>query len=325
MSKVIGLDIGYSNAITVFGDSESIPETIVRPSRAVRLSALYGDFGLRDGEVLVNVGGVEWVAFAAPGRTQDARDLHEDYTTSDSYEALFKASLLRAAGSDCVIDTLVTGLPVNHARDTEYVSRVIRRMTGTHQVSPGIEVAVNKVAVVSQPIGTMANIYCKTDHGEALSSSVSLVIDSGFFSAGWVLFDKENLVSAGSGMSLMAMSVLLDKASDEIAKDYGGNPGFEKIEFALQSGKDHIVFLGEKLYIKEYLRRAALEVIPSVFAEIKNSLRFLEGRKVRYVILGGGGTEIYEDFARQYLPDAILIKPENIITSNAYGFWLMGR
>lgn len=325
MSKIVGMDIGYSNIVTVFGDSNSSPETIVRPARAIRSSDLYSGFSLRDGEVLVNVGGVEWVAFAAPGRTQGACELHEDYIASDTYEALFKASLLHAAGSDGVIDTLVTGLPVTQARDANYINRVIDRMTGTHYVNKEVEVTVKKVFVVAQPIGVMADICCKNDLGEALESSVSLVIDSGFFSVGWVLFDKGNMISVGSDISLMAMSVLLDKASDEIGKDYGGKPGSEKIEVALQSGKDYITVFGKMVDIKEYLQRAALELIPSVFAEIKNSLRFLGGRKVEYVILGGGGAEIYEDFARRYLPDSILIKSDNIITSNAYGFWLMGR
>lgn len=94
MCKALGLDIGYSNTIAVFGDGKEKPESIIRPSQAAPLSVLPGDSGLRSGEVLVEVDGVSWVAFAAPGRVQDGRELHDDYTSSQAYEALFKGALL---------------------------------------------------------------------------------------------------------------------------------------------------------------------------------------------------------------------------------------
>lgn len=68
------------------------------------MSVLPGDSGLRPGEVIVEVDGAPWVAFAAPGRVQDGRELHEDYTSSHAYEALFKGALLHAAGDKDVID-----------------------------------------------------------------------------------------------------------------------------------------------------------------------------------------------------------------------------
>lgn len=325
MPNVLGLDIGYSNVIAVFGDSSSTPETIIRPAQAVPLDVLPGGAGLRDGEVLVNVGGVEWVAFAAPGRAQDDRELHDDYTASDAYEALFKASLLHAAGSDGVIDKLVTGLPVSQARDPEYVNRVIERMTGTHQITPKVSVTVNKVFVVAQPIGTITTIYCTTDLGEELDEAASLVIDPGFFSVDWVAVDRQQIVSESSGSSLQAMSVLLHAANEEIAKDYGGNPGPERIESALQSGKSYVILFGKKVELKEYMQRAAERVIPKVFKDITRSLRFRGGRSIDYIILGGGGADIYEQFARQNFPDAKIVKVEDSVISNGYGFWLMGR
>lgn len=325
MSNVMGLDIGYSNVIAVFGDDSSAPETIVRPAQAVPLNVLPGDSGLSAGEVIVTVDGVEWIAFAAPGRAQEGRELHGDYTASSAYEALFKASILQAAGSDGVIDMLVTGLPVKQARDPEFVNRLIARMTGTHQIAPKVEVTVKKVAVVAQPLGTITAIYCDTDYGELLKESVSLTLDPGFFSVDWVASDREKLIPDSSGSSLKAMSVLLYATSDEIAKDYGGNPGPEKIESALQSGTSYIILFGKKVELKEYIQRAAEKVIPRVFTEIRRSLRFLEDRTIDCVILGGGGAEIYEPFARQYFPDATIIKPDNSVTSNAYGFWQMGR
>lgn len=328
MSNVLGLDIGYSNVIAVFGNVDGQPESIIRPSQAVPLSVLPGDSGLRAGEVVVEVDGASWVAFAAPGRVQDGRELHEDYTSSHAYEALFKGALLHAAGDNDVIDCLVTGLPVSQARDQAYVETLIKRMTGTHRITPKREVTVKRVEVVAQPIGTLTEIYCNADAtevAEVIEESVSIIIDPGFFSVDWVLFDHRELVVNSSSSSLKAMSVVLEACNEEIAKDHGGIPGVEKIEHALQSGKSYILVYGRKVELAEYLERAAERVVPSVFIEIKQGLRFLRGRAIDCVILGGGGASLYEPFARKEFPDALVVKPINSVKSNAEGFWHIAR
>lgn len=228
MQNVLGLDIGYSNLIAVFGQADGQPESIVRPAQAVPLSVLPGDSGLRAGEVVVDIDGAPWVAFAAPGRVQDGRELHDDYTSSQAYEALFKGALLHAAGESDVIDCLVTGLPVSQARDKGYVTALVDRMTGTHQVTPKRTVTVKQVQVVAQPIGTLTDIYCNSNAAEVIEESVSIIIDPGFFSVDWVVFDHRELVANSSSSSLKAMSVVLEACSEEIAKDHGGIPGAEK-------------------------------------------------------------------------------------------------
>jgi len=321
MPCYMGLDVGYSNVIAAFGDGTGAPERIVRPSQAAPLSILPGDAGLRAGEVLVDVEGEQWVAFAAPGRVQEGRELHEDYTASKAYEALFKGALLNAAGEGDVIDVLVTGLPVTQARDDAYVDGLIARMTGTHRVSAKRQITVKSVQVVAQPIGTLTDIYCTSEHADVIEESVSLIIDPGFFSVDWVLFDHRELVSQSSSSSLNAMSVLLAACNEEIAKDEGGIPGVEKIEHALQSGKDFILLFGRKIQLKEYLDRAAARVIPGVFVEIKQKLRFLKGRAIDCVILGGGGASIYESYAKAEFPESLVVRPTDAICSNAFGFY----
>ncbi len=321
MKRFLGLDIGYSNVIAVFGDGVEQPESIVRPSQAAPLVDIPGDSGLRAGEVLVDIKGEPWVAFAAPGRVQEGRELHEDYTSSDAYMALFKASLLHAAGDEDVIDVLVTGLPVSQSRDEKYVQGVVQAMTGIHQISAKRSIEVKSVVVVAQPIGTLTDIYCSSPHAEVVEESVSLVIDPGFFSVDWVLFDHKELVQKSSSSSVKAMSVLLEACNEEIAKDHGGIPGIEKIESALQSGKNFILMFGRKIELSEYLKRASEAVIPAVFTEIKQSLRFLKGRAVDCVILGGGGAALYEEYAKKEFPESLVVRPGNSVKSNAEGFY----
>lgn len=323
MSTFLGLDIGYSNTIGTFGDGVGQPESFVRPSQAAPLASIPGDSGLRAGEVLVDVNGEPWVAFAAPGRVQEGRELHEDYTSSEAYQALFKASLLHAAGSGDVIDVLVTGLPVTQARDESYVGALVETMTGTHRISTKREVTVKSVVVVAQPIGTLTDIYCTSDSADVVEESVSLVLDPGFFSVDWVLFDHRELVAQSSSSSVKAMSVLLQACNEEIGLEQGGIPGVEKIEHALQSGRSYILMFGRKVELDVYLKRAADRVIPAVLGEIKQSLRFLRGRAIDCVILGGGGASIYEEYARSEFPESLVIKPTNSVKSNANGFYII--
>lgn len=321
MANNLGLDIGYSNVIGAFGSGGGDFETIVRPSQAAPLSSVPGDSSLRAGEVLVDVDGELWIAFAAPGRVQEGRELHEHYTKSAAYKALFKAALLHAAGDDDVVDRLVTGLPVSQSRDEDYVKGVVEMMTGIHKVTTKRTIEVRSVTVVAQPIGTLTDIYCSSEHAEVVEESVSLILDPGFFSVDWVLFDHKELISKSSSSSVKAMSVLLEACNADIAKHHGGNPGIEKIEHALQSGRRDIRLFGRTVDLTDHLRRAAEQVIPSVFTEIKQTLRFHKGRAIDCVILGGGGADIYEQFAKMEFPESLVIKPTDSVKSNAIGFY----
>ncbi|WP_349617956.1 ParM/StbA family protein [Azotobacter salinestris] len=320
MSKKVGLDIGYSNVIAVYSGDSGNQESIVRPARATPLNALPRDSGLRAGEVIVEVDGQPWVAFAGPGRAGD-RELHKDYTASDYYQALFKGALLNAACNSDVVDTLVTGLPVSQFHDKSYVRALKERMTGRHRISPKIEIDVRQVEVVPQPVGTLTDVYCTSEHAEVIEESVVLVIDPGFFSVDWIVFIQRELATKTSNSSLKAMSVLLETCAEEVALDFGGNPGTDKIEWALQEGKNSIMLFGRKVDLPEYLKRASDRVIPTVMREIKQELRKLENQVVDCVILGGGGASLYESYARQEFPSALILCSSDIIRSNAQGFW----
>ena len=139
---------------------------------------------------------------------------------------------------------LVTGLPVTQARDESYVKALVETMTGTHRISSKREVTVKSVVVVAQPIGTLTDIYCTSDSADVVEESVSLVLDPGFFSVDWVLFDHRELVAQSSSSSVKAMSVLLQACNEEIGLEQGGIPGVEKIEHARQSGRSYILMFG---------------------------------------------------------------------------------
>lgn len=121
------------------------------------------------------------------------------------------------------------------------------------------------------------------------------------------------------------MSVLLEVCAEEVALDYAGNPGVDKIEWALQAGKPHIMLFGKKVELAEYLVRASNRVIPEVVRDIKQELRKLGDQSVDCVILGGGGASLYKPYVKAEFNSALVTKANDIITSNAEGFWHIAR
>src|SRR5690606_26239667 len=117
---IVGFDCGYSNVKIAYGftDAED-PTVMIRPANAEPLHKLNGQPELKAEERAVTINGEPWFAFTAPSRSGMARAIHSNYPTTDLYRALFLATIDEccASAGTTVIDRLVTGLPVNQARD----------------------------------------------------------------------------------------------------------------------------------------------------------------------------------------------------------------
>ena len=157
---VVGLDIGYSNLKLAYGfKGGAEPTVVVKPAQAAPITQMptgYEDGSARrEGEYRVLVDGQPWVACIDPGRSSGMqRQLHEDFTSSDVYKALFHASLIEACQEGDIIDVLVTGLPVSHNRNRAMREALIARLKGEHQVAAARKITVKEVIVLAQPVGT---------------------------------------------------------------------------------------------------------------------------------------------------------------------------
>lgn len=325
---IVGLDIGYSNVKRVSGYADdNDPEVVVRPAQAAPMSSLNGNSTLKEGEHFVHVNNVPWVGFVSPGRAGVKRELHADYPATDLYRALFNASISDACKDGRTeIDHLITGLPVNQSRNPDLVERLTKQLSGTHVVAPKREITVHKVTVLPQPVGILNHIYAYHPDAEILDESVVLVLDPGFFSVDWVVFRRGDIVRDSSDSSMDAMSALLDAVNAEIAKDFGGNgPGRDKIEIALQSGKQSVYLYGDAVELAPYIQRASSVVAPKALLNMKQQMRFLEGEAIDYVLSGGGGGEYYLDAAKDVFPRSKVLSPPAPVApvaSVAYGYFL---
>lgn len=328
MPFVLAQDIGYSNLKLAFGEADAdAPEVLCRPSQAVPMSHMPPGYAAganrAAGEFQVLVGEERWVACIDPGRVPDgSRALHEDFSERESYRALFHASLA-ATGRDTV-DLLVTGLPVHQFHDESRRDMVKSMLLGTHQIAQKRLVEVKEVHVVPQPMGAFWDVYSKVDDPELLDNGYVVVLDPGFFSADYAVFQRGEIVLESSNASLKSMSVFLDHVNAAIADDHGEGPGTDKIEIALQRGKTEVFLHGKRLLLTPYFERVAMAATKPALEDLLKGIRFRKGAAIDAVILAGGGAHVFEAPTRELFPKAEIIKTDEPVTSNAKGFWVMG-
>lgn len=318
----MGLDIGYSQIKMAIGDlKKGEPHTLVRTAVAGPASAVSDRFAGSDNPLglSVLVDNVPWVACGEASALQGVdRELHADYTTTHSYKALFHAALL-LSGRD-TIDTLVTGLPVSHYRDPAMRQRVEQAMTGVHLVTTHRMIAVDKTVVLPQPAGAYLDLYNRIDDTTLMDEGRVIVLDVGYYSADWAVFEHGQFHNVTSGSSLRAMSKLLEVANRRITKDHDGGPGIDNLEAALREGRDTVLVFGARVALSPYLTAAAEEVARTIGTAMRTAMR-TESDNVDLVLLCGGGARFYQAATQEAFPRSRVEIAQDFVLANARGFW----
>lgn len=323
---VAALDVGYSNLKLLAGQRGATPVATVLPAGAGPAGAMplhphsapgCDVRGLQDG-LEVQVDGAAWAAGVEPSRLQNwERELHPDYPATAGYRALVHAALLAAGRAR--IDTLVTGLPVSQWLDPAQRAALQARLTGRHAVTQAREVEVVSVQVLPQPAGAYLDLCA--GEPEAVAQARVLVVDSGFFSVDWAMFDEGAMRAANSGTSTAAMSVLLEGAADLIRRDHGSRIERDLLERAVRSGTASVPLFGRPVELAPYLTEAAKQTAPVALTAIRQTLRG-ERREVDLVLLAGGGAASYAEATRAVFPRARVVVPDQPVLANVRGFWL---
>lgn len=321
--NIVGLDIGYSNLKVAYGiANSSIPTTVLRPSGAAPADRFGTQLNgkLQDDFINVLVNDKEYVAGVSPDRAQIwNRSLHEEYASTESYMALFKAGLLLSGMRQ--IDALVTGLPVSQFMEDKRKRSLERMMQGSHLIRPGVTVEVSSVKVVPQPIGGFVDFLLSTN--EDIEDANLLIIDPGFFSVDWVVISNNEIHNHSSGTSLNACSVMLEEVAKLISQRYETKINLESIENAIRKNKSSVLIMGQRVELSPFLKTARGKIGPAVSELVQQAVRN-EGKDVDMVILVGGGANLYFDVARQAFPRQRVLVSRDSVFANSRGFWFYG-
>jgi len=346
--EIVGVDIGYGNIKIAYGNGD-VPQVMILPggvglhkllSQGAQINGqvqpgLYPD-GVRvtvkdtDGDgMLVEK---EMVAGVDRSRLPGTSIVHHnDFPSTIHYMALYYAVLSIIADSEqeskgvLKIDTLVTGLPVNQATK-ENRRALSRRLAGEHRVNSFLSVFVNKVTVVAQPMGgywDAAKQFTTEPHQKVFSQGRVLVLDPGFFSLDWALFDQSYLNNQASGSNNLAMHRILSHVQDEFHNEYGEELKIYTIERAIREGHYNVLFGAKDLNIKYLVDKAFNTIAGDVVTELHNAKQF-DREKIDMVVLVGGGAQIYSRVARKAFPHSLIAISPDPVVANARGYWYAG-
>lgn len=330
MAKNVGLDIGYSNVKLAYSNESGGYQDSVFPVGVARLDQFNRQIkGITGGDVEttnVLVDGVEYAAGIEPGKVVgSARDISESYTQTTQYRALFNAALLYS--DDTKINRLVTGLPVSHWQNEDLKSRIKSMMEGEHQVAKKRTVEVGSVDIIPQPGGAFLDaIHQAEETGdqetvEALTEGSVIIIDPGFYSTDWVVFEEGDLNAELSGTTLQATSRIIDRIAEMVSDDYGAAPGkglkSAKVESLIRANSHMVRYAGQKIDIQPYVQRSAQEISESAMSEIAGSMR---NTVLDTVVIAGGGGAFFEPRAREIFQHCTVIKPSSPVLSIARGY-----
>lgn len=323
--SIIGLDIGYGNLKVTYGSAGSSPRSQTFPAGAgplARASSGLTSDGPTEG-YRVQVNGEDWVAGIPLHHLEGwARELHDNFPSSDTYQALAKAGL--AATHYSSVDHLVTGLPVAHFNRTDLRDSLTERLTGNHELRPGLSpVEVHKVTVLPQPAGAFMALLESSDDVSVIEEGLIIVVDPGFFSVDWVVMQEGMIRPRSSGTSLKAMSAVQDLAVDLLCQQYGKGISRSKVESALRAGNTSILYRGARVSISDALDKAATEIAHIALTELRSSLRDSD-EVPDVVLLAGGGANLYEKAAQEAFPGSNIFVPPEPVTANSRGFWYFG-
>jgi len=195
-----------------------------------------------------------------------------------------------------------------------------------HETAFG-RIEVGEVQILAQPIGTFVDTLwsgsADLDQVERMVGSTVVVLDVGFYSVDWAVIVQNAVRRDASGTSLDAMSVLIEGAAKRIATDYGGRPQPLAVEAALREGRNWMLVLGERVPLQRFIDQAAREACPPALEAMRQALR-RENTNVDFIVVTGGGGNLYAAGIAQLFPDAKVRSAADPVGANARGFFRYG-
>lgn len=259
------------------------------------------------------------VEFALGGQTNNGRNLNEDFPKSNHYEALVLGAISHMTAND--IQHLVLGLPVHTIG--RYAEFLKMKFTGTFKLHDRT-VAIHKVSVLPQPIGTL--LRCAADEKLSIKNDVShLIIDPGYFTTDWIVANGFRTIDSRSDGTVSGVSQLLKDASILISKDLDVKfERFERLGRALKKNEPLTIF-NKTLSIQEcwnYIKRCQ-PIIDECLNKIVNKVGDMDD--IRSIILTGGGSVFYEATCKERFKSIPVVVLAQAPFANVVGFVLAGE
>lgn len=330
---VVGADIGYSHLKVAHGYSGSArPRLRVISAISAPERSIAKQFTRKKGEEIngngegdrVWVRGEVWRVGVDSAYVQHRgpRVLHERYIDSRQWLALLHAAL--SYGSAPVVDRLVVGLPVEHFHTPGRSDALRAKLVGRHQITEEREVEVREVEVLPQPGGALADYAARLGDPLVWEGRV-LVVDPGYYSFDWAVFERGHYLNQLSGSGPEAVSRIAEGVAASIAQTHkSAVVAADRVEESLYSGREYVFVGAAKESLGPHLKLVADEVVGAAMNRLLSAIRG-EATSPNVVLVVGGGARFYQsaiesEFGARARVD---VAPEPIL-ANVRGFWVRG-
>ncbi len=299
---IVGLDIG-TNLTKATNDGERV---VVFPSLVV-----YGeekDWSLKGGSKKVYIGEEAMIVSQTMENVEVLRPLHEGRIMHQSYIEIAKFALNLLDKNAKVV---ATGLPVKSSKKER------------ENVLNSLKNALNcEVILLPQPVGSLIYMGMKT----------GVCVDIGFGTTDIVvLFDMEYL--KGDTM-LVGIDDIYNNLELFVRNEYGISITPEEMaKLLLENGEVGRIRGGRRIVVKrEDVIQSYEEIVRGwvdrVASRVKMLLEGLSTSIVENLVITGGGSllpMVYELFQREFEDIGKVVKPDDPITANAKGFYMLAK
>jgi len=320
---VRSIDVGYRNTkFTVSGSADRDVNCRLFPSRAPLATAVDLSGGVLDH--------IDTVAVAAEGNsyqvgpdvelalaTHNAPVLHKNFTGTPEYLALVHGAIHYMDVPH--LDLLVAGLPVSLLEAKATLVR--ERLQGTHEITHGRTVVVDRVLVLAQPIGGLINHALLQGTYDRLRTKINLIIDPGFLTLDWVVTKGIQPMPRRSGSFAGGMHAVLRTIAQAISREHRIDyEDYAALDCGLRSGE--FMLYGNAVALAPYLA-AAKPVIDEAVNALSNSVG--DGRDIDNIVLVGGGAWFFRAAIEHRFPSHHVHLADDAVFANVRGFQHAGE
>ncbi len=318
------IDIGYFNTKALLNDDggETPTKTLIMPSLTPEPASHQSTQGApaRLDTLPVTVNGKTYAlgpdSFLLK-KINDVPLLHEKFCESDKYMALFKGALGWLKKER--INQLVVGLPVHLL--SKHSAKVQQLFTGTHQINDEIQVTVDQVMVVAQPLGALIDYSSQQKDWTTFSNNTHLVIDPGGYTFDWIMARGLKQMSHHSGAVNVGLmhyfkriaELITAKRGESYHNTFAISEGFQKNRFRISG----------HAYDLDQHKNEAEDVFNDAINALVNNVG--AGEEIDSIILVGGGGVFVSQLIRSTFPSHPLITVDDAVMSNVRGFYEISR
>jgi plasmid segregation protein ParM len=332
---ILGLDVGYGNVKTVWGNecnetSEIIFRSVAK--RTMHQTDGFGSGGEDMNRVGIDVAGFRYLVGPDASQSGAVSTTDADYVNRPEYLALVRGSIyymLKAKGVIENIDMMVVGLPVSNFATKK--ADLIKICQGSHLIPTPptlkaehgqmVSIHVSKVLCVPQPMGGLRMQAQLDARAGANMNQKTLIIDAGYLTFDWLFAEGMRADIERSGSLNAGVSSLLSELSRQVSLKLGvAAIDLVELEQALKTGT--LVIGGknqEFIGYNKWMDAIAADVIDRFVTAANLTSRFDR------ILLVGGGAKYFSSALRRRFPNHAIDIDQESVMSNARGFYLIGN